>query len=54
MRLAVGTSKSVKLSENDPGGVGQAYGNRMPLQLPNLCATTMDALTSWVSQGAPP
>ncbi|MFO0582005.1 MAG: hypothetical protein U0229_07020 [Anaeromyxobacter sp.] len=44
----------VKLSENDPGGVGQAYGNRMPLQLPNLCATTMDALTSWISQGAPP
>jgi hypothetical protein len=42
----------VKVTEDDPGGAGQAYGNRMPLGLPDLCAPTVQTLFDWVSQGA--
>ena len=41
-----------KVTQDDPGGAGQAYGNRMPLQAPNLCGATVETLTAWVSQGA--
>jgi hypothetical protein len=42
-----------KVTQDDPGGQGQAYGNRMPLQAPNLCAATVETLTAWIARGAP-
>jgi hypothetical protein len=42
-----------KVTQDDPGGAGQAYGNRMPLQAPNLCDATVQTLTTWIAQGAP-
>jgi len=41
-----------KVGKDDPGGAGQAYGNRMPLGLPNLCAPTVETIRSWVAAGA--
>ncbi|HYD41755.1 MAG TPA: hypothetical protein VEB43_13085 [Anaeromyxobacter sp.] len=41
-----------KVTKDDPGGAGQAYGNRMPLGLPNLCAPTVETIRSWVAAGA--
>ncbi len=41
-----------KVTQDDPGGAGQAYGNRMPLGLPNLCAPTVETIRSWVAAGA--
>jgi hypothetical protein len=42
-----------KVTKDDPGGVGQAYGNRMPYGLPNLCAATVETLVAWIQRGAP-
>ena len=42
----------VKVTQDEPGGAGQAYGNRMPLQAPNLCDATVQTLRSWIEQGA--
>jgi len=42
-----------KVTQDDPGGAGQAYGNRMPLQAPNLCDATVQTLTTWIALGAP-
>jgi hypothetical protein len=42
----------VKVTQDDPGGAGQAYGNRMPLGLPDLCDPTVETLRNWVAQGA--
>jgi len=42
----------VKVTQQDPGGAGQAYGNRMPLGAPNLCDATVQTLTTWIAQGA--
>ena len=41
-----------KVTRDDPGGTGQAYGNRMPLGLPNLCAPTVQTLKAWIERGA--
>ena len=41
-----------KVTRDDPGGTGQAYGNRMPYGLPNLCAPTVQTLTAWIERGA--
>ncbi len=41
-----------KVTQDDPGGAGQAYGNRMPLGLPNLCAPTVETIRSWIAAGA--
>jgi hypothetical protein len=40
------------VTEDDPGGAGQAYGNRMPLGLPDLCAPTVETLRTWITLGA--
>jgi len=42
-----------KVTRDDPGGAGLAYGNRMPYGLPNLCAPTVQVLTAWIARGAP-
>jgi hypothetical protein len=42
-----------KVTKDDPGGVGQAYGNRMPYGLPNLCDATVQTLENWINRGAP-
>jgi hypothetical protein len=42
-----------KVTKDDPGGVGQAYGNRMPLGLPDLCGATVQTLERWIELGAP-
>lgn len=42
-----------KVTRDDPGGVGQAYGNRMPYGLPNLCDPTVQTIVSWIERGAP-
>jgi hypothetical protein len=41
-----------KLTKDDPGGTGRAYGNRMPSGLPNLCAPTVQAIEDWIAAGA--
>jgi len=41
-----------KVTKDDPGGTGQAFGNRMPLSLPNLCAPTVQTLKTWITAGA--
>lgn len=41
-----------KVTQDDPGGAGQAAGNRMPYGLPNLCAPTVQTFRAWISQGA--
>jgi hypothetical protein len=41
-----------KITRDDPGGAGQAFGNRMPLGLPNLCAPTVQTLQAWIRLGA--
>jgi hypothetical protein len=41
-----------KVTKDDPGGTGQAYGARMPPQLPNLCAPTVQTLKTWIERGA--
>jgi hypothetical protein len=41
-----------KVTRDDPGGAGQAYGNRMPFSLPNLCTPTVETLKNWISAGA--
>jgi hypothetical protein len=41
-----------KVTKDDPGGAGQAYGNRMPFGLPNLCTPTVETLKSWIAAGA--
>jgi hypothetical protein len=41
-----------KVTRDDPGGTGQAAGNRMPFGLPNLCAPTVLTLTNWILLGA--
>jgi len=41
-----------KVTRDDPGGSGQAYGNRMPYGLPNLCAPTVQTLAAWIERGA--
>lgn len=41
-----------KVTKDDPGGVGQAYGNRMPYGLPNLCDATVQTLVNWIDLGA--
>jgi hypothetical protein len=43
-----------KVTKDDPGGTGQAYGNRMPYGLPNLCAPTVQTLRNWIAAGALP
>jgi hypothetical protein len=43
-----------KVTRDDPGGTGQAYGNRMPYGLPNLCAPTVQTLKNWITAGALP
>jgi hypothetical protein len=42
-----------KVTRDDPGGAGQAYGNRMPYTLPNLCDATVQTLRNWIERGAP-
>lgn len=42
-----------KVTQDDPGGAGQAYGNRMPYGLPNLCDATVATLARWIERGAP-
>ncbi len=42
-----------KVTKDDPGGAGQAYGNRMPYGLPNLCDATVQTLKNWINRGAP-
>lgn len=42
-----------KVTKDDPGGVGQAYGNRMPYGLPNLCGATVQTIENWINRGAP-
>ncbi len=42
-----------KVTKDDPGGAGQAYGNRMPLGLPDLCDATVQTLINWIDRGAP-
>ncbi|HYQ81361.1 MAG TPA: hypothetical protein VEP68_07660 [Anaeromyxobacteraceae bacterium] len=42
-----------KVTKDDPGGTGQAYGNRMPLGLPDLCDATVQTLKNWINRGAP-
>lgn len=42
-----------KVTRDDPGGAGQAYGNRMPYGLPNLCDATVAAIARWIERGAP-
>jgi hypothetical protein len=42
-----------KVTQDDPGGAGQAYGNRMPYGLPNLCDATVQTLKNWIDRGAP-
>jgi hypothetical protein len=41
-----------KVTRDDPGGTGQAYGNRMPYGLPNLCGATVQTLNNWIQLGA--
>lgn len=41
-----------KVTKDDPGGTGHAYGNRMPYGLPNLCAPTVQTLQAWIALGA--
>lgn len=41
-----------KITRDDPGGTGQAFGNRMPLGLPNLCAPTVQTVKAWIERGA--
>jgi hypothetical protein len=41
-----------KVTQDNPGGTGQAYGNRMPLGLPNLCAPTVQTVKTWIELGA--
>jgi hypothetical protein len=41
-----------KITRDDPGGTGQAYGNRMPYGLPNLCAPTVQTVKAWITAGA--
>jgi hypothetical protein len=41
-----------KVTKDDPGGVGQAYGNRMPYGLPNLCDATVQTIENWINLGA--
>jgi hypothetical protein len=43
-----------KVTRDDPGGTGQAYGNRMPYGLPNLCAPTVQTMRNWITAGALP
>lgn len=42
-----------KVTKDDPGGAGQAYGSRMPYGLPNLCDPTVSTIVSWIQRGAP-
>ncbi len=42
-----------KVTKDDPGGAGQAYGNRMPYGLPNLCDATVQTIVNWIDRGAP-
>jgi hypothetical protein len=42
-----------KVTRDDPGGAGQAYGNRMPYGLPNLCDATVQTIEAWILRGAP-
>lgn len=42
-----------KVTRDDPGGAGAAYGNRMPYGLPNLCEPTVQTLRAWIVRGAP-
>jgi hypothetical protein len=55
-RVAAGDPSSSwlleKVRKDDPGGVGLAYGNRMPLGLPNLCDPTVQTFTTWIALGA--
>lgn len=44
----------VKVTQDDPGGAGNAYGNRMPYSGANLCQATIDTIVTWISQGAVP
>jgi hypothetical protein len=57
MRIAPGDAARSwlveKVTSDDPGGVGQAYGNRMPYGLPNLCDPTVQTLVNWIERGAP-
>ncbi len=39
-----------KVTRDQPGGSG--YGARMPLDAPDLCPSTLNALTAWIAQGA--
>jgi len=41
-----------KVTRDDPGGTGQAFGNRMPYGLPNLCGATVQTMKSWIQLGA--
>jgi hypothetical protein len=41
-----------KITRDDPGGTGQASGNRMPYGLPNLCAPTVQTVKAWIMAGA--
>jgi hypothetical protein len=41
-----------KVTQDNPGGAGQAYGNRMPYGLPNLCDPTVQTLKNWIELGA--
>ena len=41
-----------KITSDDPGGTGRAFGNRMPLGLPNLCAPTVQTVKAWIARGA--
>ena len=41
-----------KVTTDNPGGAGQAYGNRMPYGLPNLCPPTVQTLENWIQLGA--
>jgi len=44
----------VKVTQDDPGGAGNAFGNRMPYSGANLCQATIDTIVAWISQGAEP
>jgi hypothetical protein len=44
----------VKVTQDDPGGAGNAYGNRMPYSGADLCQATIDTIVTWISQGAVP
>jgi hypothetical protein len=44
----------VKITQDDPGGAGSAYGARMPFSGANLCQATIDTFVAWIQQGAAP